>query len=180
MPYFFLLPFAFFLFRFVFFLWGRVLALFCLSWKVEQKSDTFQWPNHSVTSSVSLPFFLVFFSLSFSPDVWNIDAEPAPDFFLDLLDCVSSSLSSLSDFAAAREILKTAAFYTGKNINNSASILLRVKIQDEKSGKMQGETFLFAFCLFFPTYLEHWRYFFFLLLLLCLGLFLFSIGIFVL
>lgn len=48
LTYFFLLPFAFFLLRFVFFLWCRVLALLCLSCFVQQKSDTFQWPNHSI------------------------------------------------------------------------------------------------------------------------------------
>lgn len=47
-----------------------------------------------------MPFFFVFLSLS--PDVWNMDAEPAVDFFFDLVDFVSSSLSSLSDLAAAQ------------------------------------------------------------------------------
>lgn len=52
---------------------------------------------------VNMPFFLVFLSLSLSPDVWNMDAAPADDFFFDLVDFASSSLSSLSDLAAACE-----------------------------------------------------------------------------
>ena len=52
---------------------------------------------------VNSPFFFVFLSLSLSPDAWNMDAEPAVDFFFGLDDFVSSSLSSLSDLAAAQD-----------------------------------------------------------------------------
>lgn len=52
---------------------------------------------------VNLPFFFDFLSLSLSPpEAWNMDDEPAVDFFFDLADFVSSSLSSLSDLAAAQ------------------------------------------------------------------------------
>lgn len=64
--------------------------------------DAFQRLIRRAELEVNLPFFFFFsLSLSLSPDVWNMDAEPAVDFFFDLADFVSSSLSSLSDLAAA-------------------------------------------------------------------------------
>lgn len=60
------------------------------------------WIQQRKALVINLPFFFVFLSLSLSADVWNIDAEPELDFFFNLVDFVSSSLSSLSDLAAVQ------------------------------------------------------------------------------